>query len=51
MFREEKIIKGILHYRTSPNSDFKPYTLENLTNKVEMLKKIESLQNNKINEI
>jgi|LakMenEpi03Aug12_release.lakeMendotaPanAssembly.Ray.scaffolds.fasta_scaffold3464727_1 hypothetical protein len=51
MFREEKIINGILHYRTSPDSDFKPYTLENLTNKVEMLKEIECVQNNKNNEI
>jgi len=51
MFREEKIINGILHYITSPDSDFKPYTLENLTNKVEMLKEIECVQNNKNNEI
>lgn len=38
MFREEKIINEILHYRTSPDADFKPYTLEKLTNQVEMLK-------------
>jgi len=38
MYLEEKIINGILHYRTSPNEEFKPYTLENLTGKIEMLK-------------
>ena len=38
MYQEEKIINGILHYRTRPNEDFKPYTLENLTGKVGMLK-------------
>jgi hypothetical protein len=38
MYKEEKIINGILHYRTSPNAEFKPYTLENLTGIVGMLK-------------
>jgi hypothetical protein len=38
MFREEKIINGILHYRTSPNEEFKSYTLENLTDIVGTLK-------------
>lgn len=38
MYQEEKIINGILHYRTRSNEDFKPYTLENLTGKVGMLK-------------
>jgi len=38
MYLEEKIINGILHYRTSPNEEFKPYTLENLTGKIEILK-------------
>lgn len=38
MYKEEKIINGILHYRTHPNAEFKPYTLENLTGIVGMLK-------------
>jgi len=43
MYKEEKIINGVLHYRTHPNADFKPYTLEALTSKVEMLE--EEIQN------
>jgi hypothetical protein len=53
MYYEEKIIDGILHYRTSPKAEFKPYTLESLTYKIsnykdeikkykESLKEIES---------
>ncbi len=38
MYKEEKIINGILHYRTSPNAEFKPYTLEGFTGIVGMLK-------------
>lgn len=38
MYLEEKIINGILHYRTSPNEDFKPYTAETLTGKFGTLK-------------
>lgn len=38
MYKEEKIINGILHYRTSPNAEFKPYTLEAFTGIVGMLK-------------
>lgn len=43
MYKEEKIINGILHYRTSPNVEFKPYTLEDFTGIVGMLK--EEMQN------
>ena len=38
MYLEEKIINGILHYRTHPNGEFIPYTLERLTGKIGMLK-------------
>lgn len=37
MCKEENIINGILHYRTSPNAELKPYTLEDFTNIVEIL--------------
>lgn len=40
MYKEEKIINGILHYRTSPDADFKPYTLEDFTGIVGMLKEV-----------
>jgi len=29
---EEKIINGIMHYRTSPDKEFKPYTIDVLSN-------------------
>lgn len=38
MYKEEKIINGILHYRTSPNAEFNPYTLEGFTGIVGMLR-------------
>ena len=44
MYKEEKIINGILHCRTSPDADFKPYTLEDLTGIVGMLKEMEKQQ-------
>ena len=41
---EEKIIKGILCFRTSPDEDFKEYTKEELTKKlIEYKAKIEVL--------
>lgn len=39
MYKEEKIINGILHYRASPNAVFTPYTLNNLTDKILNLRK------------
>lgn len=33
MYYEEKIINGVLHYRTTPNGLFKPYTIEEMTAK------------------
>ena len=50
MYREEKIINGILHYRTNTNGDFKPCTLQYLTNKIEMLKEMEKQQQENIYE-
>jgi len=31
MFYEEKIIDGILHWRSDPDDEFKPYTLKELS--------------------
>ncbi len=31
MYYEEKLINGVMHYRTDPKSDFRPYTLEGLS--------------------
>ena len=33
MYHEEKVINNILHFRGSPDSEFRPYTLEQLTRK------------------
>jgi hypothetical protein len=33
MFHEEKIIKGILHWRSIPNGEWTPYTAEQMTKK------------------
>jgi hypothetical protein len=33
MFYEEKIINGVLHYRITPDSLFKPFTAEQMTTK------------------
>jgi hypothetical protein len=45
MYSEEKIINGILHYRTHPNGEFIPYTLESLTGKIGMME--EEIENQK----
>lgn len=39
MYWEEKVIEGILNWRAHPDANFKPYTPEELTEKVERLKK------------
>lgn len=31
MYLEEKVISRVLHWRTSPDSEFHPYNLESLT--------------------
>jgi hypothetical protein len=33
MFHEEKIINGVLHWRSTPDSLFKPFTAEQMTTK------------------
>lgn len=38
MYHEEKIIDGVLHHRNHPQAQWKAYTIEQLTNKVEALK-------------
>lgn len=35
MYHAEEIINGVLHWKGTPNSPWKPYTLEQLTNKLE----------------
>jgi len=39
MYYEEKIINGVLCYRSTPSSEFKPFTVEELSKKVESYKK------------
>jgi hypothetical protein len=34
MYYEEKIIDGVLHYRTLPDADFKSFTLTELTSEL-----------------
>ena len=47
MYYAEKIINGILNYRTSPRGLWKPLGLENLTNKITSLEhEIKKLQKN-----
>ena len=38
MFKEEEVIDGVLHSRSSPKSEFKPLTPVQLTNKILRLK-------------
>lgn len=38
MYYQEQVINGILHYRSSPNSDWIPMSKEKLTKKVLDLK-------------
>lgn len=37
MFYEEKVIDGVLHYRTSPDGDWRAKTAEQLTEMLETL--------------
>lgn len=39
MYHQEKIIDGVLHRKGTPNSPWKPYTLEQLTNMLEKERK------------
>ena len=39
MYYEERVINGVLHYRTSPDDDFQPYTLEELTRRYTVQKR------------
>ena len=36
MYYEEKLINGIVHFRTSENGEFKPHTLESLSTRYEI---------------
>jgi hypothetical protein len=40
MFKEEKIINGILHYRDHPEAEFIPYTHKELSNKLQTMEKV-----------
>ena len=33
MYYEERMINGIMHYRTNPNDEFKPYGLKELSSR------------------
>ncbi len=35
MYYEEKIIDGIMHWRGTPDGEFKPYTLKELSQRYE----------------
>ena len=35
MYLQEKIIDGVLHYRTRPDDEFVPYTLKDMAGKYE----------------
>lgn len=39
MYYSEKMIDGVLHYRTHPNEKWKPMSLEQLSQRVEELEK------------
>lgn len=34
MYYEEKVIDGVLHWRLTPTDEFKPFTAEELTDRV-----------------
>jgi len=38
MYYEEKIIKGIMHYRTNPEKEWIPYTIEQISKRYEDMK-------------
>ncbi len=38
MYHEEKVINGVLHYRSKPRGEFIAYTAEQLTNQISDLK-------------
>ena len=38
MYYEEKMIDGVMHYRTDPKGEFKPYTLESISSRYDGLK-------------
>ena len=38
MFLEEKVIDGVLHYRTTPSEEFQPYNLKQLTHRLVKLR-------------
>jgi hypothetical protein len=47
MYHAEKIINGILHWRGTPDGEWIPYTLEQLTEKLKKaLEKISALEDN-----
>jgi hypothetical protein len=38
MYHEEKIINGVLSWRGAPDGEFKPFTAEQLTRRIQQLK-------------
>lgn len=39
MYYEEKLIDGIMHYRSDPNAEFKPYSLKQLSQRYDDMRK------------
>jgi hypothetical protein len=35
MYKQEKVIVGVLHHKDRPDGDWKPYTAEQLTNRLQ----------------
>lgn len=38
MYHEERIINGVMHYRTRPTDEFTAYTIEELSRRYERVK-------------
>ena len=51
MFYEEKVIDGILHYRTRPYATWTPYTIQELTSRYEQLKEQYANVNRRVGEL
>lgn len=49
MYYEEKIINGVMHWRGSPDDEFTPYTIEELSRRYSELKATEQFLRAAIN--
>ncbi len=48
MYREEKIIKCVLHFKTTPNGKWKPMSAKGLTQRIEELKQKNTVLEDKV---